>query len=1427
MVTKQRVRRTATEVLDQDGSMSLDDPSLPLQYAVASGFLTEFAAGHDHAAVMRELVQNEYDAEGHRLHVTFGRSQLIVEGVGNVIDAAGWQRLSVMIGTGQVAGSDRSIEQKVNGIGSKNFGLRSLFLYGDRIKIYSGGSKTVLDLTRGTLPQPLPDPNSRRRRGVRVEVPYRTARRDILQRFGPDQEELALTSLANDLAPILLKLAQPEAAKSLRELVITSDDTGRRIVWKQSVREIVRRKGVSVVERHIRVSDSAAPPRRVMEELEFQKVCAIPQEYREQQIPSYFRLPGGRIRISLSLRLRKGRIELHTPGLFYYPIGISTAYTGTAISVCAPFQMDVDRSQMHNPANGTWNAWLLDKAAEFTVQLLTSDWLDRFGADAFRALHHPTPPVPSRYHDSLNDRLRSTECWPSRARIGGNPNRPRLVQASNLVISDSAAFDGLLSDVHYLDDRLTRHEDVRNLALNCGAKRFTVNSLVRLRCAGRDATRFATKPGAGEANYYFDPFPDALKDTERQLKFAQAFDEVRDHLTAPHRKDLSTTPTTLTAAGTLDVPTNLWVVDPRLGNVTSLFASIQLHPILARSKVIAGLCKKFNVSEWLLDTARKIQAGSASSEAREAVYRYLISPERRVSVATLRKLRAVPVLRDSSGAWVAPSSITLQAVSGAEELAAVLHAPHPDYAGDLKLAQDLGFRQRIGEQDIIAYARLVSKHPELAEAFEETLKRFPRLLTKRVIEALHAILFLRSSRGDLAPPSVLYIRTPDLRACVGDDGAFAFGPRKALYRHLGCLESPKSFDILQHLARLREHGAKPTRPEVLYPRLVEALVAERITPTTYRDQPILWNGQGYSAPSEVLLTCQYRDTFLESAPQVEPENAKVLQAYRDLGAMDTPHSHHWRELLLWFGQRSQLAHRALSARERHALLKAYGKLDNLPPDMPDDVAFLLDDRGRLHSRMEALTGRFLIDDDQAMAQAAVAQGARLAFADFGSGDKLRLHRFYRMADVRSLTDVRQQLGVRSGSEMPPPSWFNSTKVSPAKMLAFLHSSTFLSAAETLAARMMRRGASAATSEGGGAVPIARLRALARITFVADLQIEYRVGGAQVTVPSRVALDQGVIYLAAGVDSRSQVYGLLAQAVAGIFAEVPAEQHGLADALFRLIAGRSLRDIRSYLVNERGIPWTVPTSLSDVETAEADEESDEATDGLPPATEQVLAKIAESSAGRIQQYDTGDTASHRVVHPQRHDDEKLAAPSDVAPLPPIPSITVRELTPVERWAPPESHVRTGGGGSGSWSPPSVLRNPQRDAEVGRRGEEIIYQKELERVRSFGYPDSAVIWVSDQENPMADYDIQSVDAEGSILYIEVKSTTGKGGHFYWPQAEFDKALRERAHYVLCRVYEANTDHPTFRRFEDPIGLYLRGGMVLDIEKLYGEVTPLEPS
>ena len=105
----------------------------------------------------------------------------------------------------------------------------------------------------------------------------------------------------------------------------------------------------------------------------------LPQQYRDQAIPGYFKVPRGRIRIAVSMRKRGKKIDWNNPATITILLGATNAYTGNAISINAPLQMNADRSQIIEPEINEFNAWLLDKATDLTFELLTSCWWQEFG----------------------------------------------------------------------------------------------------------------------------------------------------------------------------------------------------------------------------------------------------------------------------------------------------------------------------------------------------------------------------------------------------------------------------------------------------------------------------------------------------------------------------------------------------------------------------------------------------------------------------------------------------------------------------------------------------------------------------------------------------------------------------------------------------------------------------------------------------------------------------------------------------------------------------------------------------------------------------------------------------------------------------------------------------------------------------------------
>jgi len=1383
-------------------------PEVQLRHSYTTSILEQFVLSHSFGDVLRELAQNEYDAGGRQLVVRFGEASLQVTGNGKPIDAKGWSRLSVTLGTGVEHGTGRRIEEKTNGLGSKNFGLRSLFLFGNQILIRSGGRWTILDAERGTPETPLPDPETGDRPGVVIEVPYRTQALGKLEPFGPDREEQAFASIVRDLSLTVLKLDHPAASKRLSEIVVSSDRQDRKVSWRQSASEMATRApGITAVRRVVRMQDMSPSNRQarplIVEEVEFQRTCRLPERFRGRQVAGYYRVSGGRIRLGVSLAMKRKRIDPNHQGRFFYPLGALQAYTGTGVSVSAPFEMNNDRSQIVSPEVNDWNAWLLEQAACLTTDLLVDDWFERFGADAFVAAGEEREQLASAYSKGVVERLQTQSVWPARVTTGKRVLRPEFKGAAEVTFPVRHEFDGFLGEKNSLDFRLTSDARVQAIAERCKIPLFTTNSLVRLRCAGKDCSRLDTKIPAGEANYHYPQFPAALQSLDLQVRLSRALDAAHPDLRAEHRRDLRSTDTTLTAANTLAPASGLRAIPPNLAEACPVPPEKRLHPELVQFREIVGLCRQFKVQDWCREVAEQSERGVATAVEREALYRYLISSERKLNQKTWDYLRRFPVLRDHRGEWVSPAAITVPKAPGASLLEAALRYPARAYAQDQELAKRFRFRTRVTEDDVARYAEIVAQRPLLAEDLESALVKLKRLLNPALITRLKRIEFLQSSRGALAAPQSLYIRTRHLEQCLGPDAAYAAGKRTGLYEVLGCRQQPRTADVLEYLATLRAARMAPPHAEVLYPALVSAIAADKVPEDQYQNTPILWNGSGYSTPAETLAG-QFQNRFLSSVPQVSGLSPSVMRAYVALGAQREPKPEHSLRLLLWIAERYAGETRAVTPVERQALRSAYQSLRELASAVPPTARCLLDEAGKLHDRSEVAAGRYLIGDDRRTAEACLEQNIPVAFADTND----RSLRFFERIGVRRLSTIRRRKTFSTGIVKPP-----SAELRVQTVLARLHSPDLASALTTLV-----------NWEYPDRIPPderrlrSKLQALEEIVVSEPLELHYDIAGHDVRVPADAVLE-GRRIIVSGGRSVLQVCGMLAHPIADLLIDTPQEQRVVADAVFRLLTESTSDGIQRYL-ESRGVPWK-PTECREQEgeetASDAEERESEAEqvrsllgstltaslgDAPPPDAPPSLTNVGEPA---------GDGPGSPVPPP--------ASPS-LPPLPPIDSVVIREAEASASWQP--SAERKGNTPRGGyWS--TSRRNEEQDRRIGDRGEELIFRREQERVRRLGLPAERVIWVS-RTFPNADHDIQSVDEDGETCWIEVKATTGQDGKFQWPKSEFERALHARSRYVLVRVYQADTTSPVVKEFRDPVGMFLNKGMRLDTASLWGEVEPL---
>jgi hypothetical protein len=136
-------------------------------------------------------------------------------------------------------------------------------------------------------------------------------------------------------------------------------------------------------------------------------------------------------------------------------------------------------------------------------------------------------------------------------------------------------------------------------------------------------------------------------------------------------------------------------------------------------------------------------------------------------------------------------------------------------------------------------------------------------------------------------------------------------------------------------------------------------------------------------------------------------------------------------------------------------------------------------------------------------------------------------------------------------------------------------------------------------------------------------------------------------------------------------------------------------------------------------------------------------------------------------------------------------------------------RSGGGGGGSFGHTDWERVVRNTGAVGRWGEKLVYQLERKRVLEFGFDPGAVDWRSHREE-FSPFDIRSLDSEGQVIFIEVKTTTQADSHspFEISHAELANAFEYRERYHVYRVLGAGTDSCRVIDFDDPAGRLIDG-------------------
>ncbi|OKI49337.1 sacsin N-terminal ATP-binding-like domain-containing protein [Micromonospora sp. CB01531] len=167
---------------------------------------------------------------------------------------------------------------------------------------------------------------------------------------------------------------------------------------------------------------------------------------------------------------------------------------------------------------------------------------------------------------------------------------------------------------------------------------------------------------------------------------------------------------------------------------------------------------------------------------------------------------------------------------------------------------------------------------------------------------------------------------------------------------------------------------------------------------------------------------------------------------------------------------------------------------------------------------------------------------------------------------------------------------------------------------------------------------------------------------------------------------------------------------------------------------------------------------------------------------------------------------IGTPQESPAAPPLATVDYSKVRIIdgqlEAFHPPAASNSQSWAGGGISTAPS-LQSEAEKRHIGKRGEEVVFHKERERLRDAGKNPDLVVWVS-KDDELSPFDIQSVDADEQVIYIEVKSTKADNPEepFYLSQAELLEASLHGSRYYIYRVTNAAAETPTIIRIADPL-------------------------
>ena len=1033
------------------------------QQKLGPNIIEQWVTSHDLAGMIAELIQNDFDAKSRTLRLQFQADRLVAESYGLRMEEDGWARLSFWLGVSQDAA-------KTESIGKKNFGLRSLFLVGDRIAVSSGGHRTGLDMDLGARRDKITD-NATYPPGLsfRSETQYREQPRGSIPLFTRQREE-ELASQLEEYLPIFVQFLVctkqqrafllPRGKYLLRpyKVEIKSDRLNKSLECYATARQDKQVENLVQRNTHLTIVDNGTAKRsnRRIAEILFSVTC--PEGTSINDIPPYYiSKDAKRIMCGISFELdRKGNKPLLNAGRLFYPIGMRYQWTGLRLSLNAPFALDMDRDRIL-PDNDL-NKHLATQAGEMAGTLFSAKLLPRFGAAAYLLFASsgndtPCPEFGEKAFQSMRPCLINgyyepgkslkKECFCASAKNGA-PKAYLPARIRNDEITPLLDFYPLVTSLigrertisSYLAKCCARFDKqiLKSLLKDLAIQPFTIHKVCELlvnvnRCEKRfgDGLAWSWSGDGGFRDFY--------SNMDHVKLVLDALHGQWDLLTSEENDAIKESPWLPAADNSLQCFARLkvWRGDMKdfawPGRNAILHPDLATHPIFHRS---GFKLPSFDVMTIIDEEAR---AWSQLGETdRDRIFRFIAKNWRHIlnpkspvtsrrSNALIRKMRAVvknyPILKDSKNDWV-----TIEQLRIVDDSTKLIFGDSLRYPSDTipkTLLSVLNAPRGVRTpEDIIKRCEMLGAAPKRdVFAFEDYLSQ--KKLSKGTRSAIYERLWSLCKVGDaesIQKTSSAYIPSRKLEQALGKS-MFPFivvrNPAIGKFlQRIGVRDKPDYDDMVKYLHSLANTGGFVKDKQSFYAELSDAARRTGLTKDTVSTRLIIMIGHELFPPEEVIISRrQYK--YFKNGIRYWPDTGirpSLKQALKGLGCKENITRDNLLGYLNWISTEYK-TNQAIGIKETSGIHRAYMKLGALASgEITADAHVFLSRRHALYSKTDIDNGILCLDDTPELAQKLQQDGAHIEFADYGDARP-----FIDSTGIKPLSSLIDSVDITVGNQV--------------------------------------------------------------------------------------------------------------------------------------------------------------------------------------------------------------------------------------------------------------------------------------------------------------------------------------------------------------------------------------------------------------------------